>query len=641
MNHGFVRVAAAVPAVKVADCKYNTEQIQSLLLQANNQGVEIVCFPELSITSYCCGDLFSQQLLLDEAEMQLINLMNFSRSMNIIAIVGMPVQYGGALLNCAVVMQKGKLLGIVPKTFLPNYKEFSEKRWFTSALDIPEGQVLICGQQVTVSANQLFRTPDCVFGIEICEDIWSPIPPSSKLALRGADIVFNLSADDDAVVKRRYLNNLLAIQSASCILGYVFSGSGFGESSQDVVFEGKGMIYESGNLLACEPEHTMEEILTIADMDVERLRIGRLTNTTFSSNTRLVKDEHFHLVDTANVMPPTFTLSRKFDPHPFAPTGEELKKRCDEIFAIQTEGLAKRVLHTNCETLVVGISGGIDSTLALLVCAKTFDKLHKSRRGIVGVTMPGFGTTDRTYTNAIRLMEQLGVTTREISINKACEQHFKDIGHNINDHNVIYENSQARERTQILMDAANQMNGLVVGTGDLSELALGWATYNGDHMSMYDVNASVPKTLIKHLIKWVANEFFDEHIRKTLDDIAETPISPELIPADEKGDIAQKTEDLVGPYELHDFFIYYTIRWGFRPSKIYLLAQIAFKGVYDDATIKKWITIFFQRFFAQQYKRSCLPDGPKVGSCSLSPRGDWHMPSDASAQAWLDECATL
>ncbi len=642
MNHGFVKVAAAVPEVKVADCKQNAEQIQALILQANNQEAEVVCFPELSITGYTCGDLFAQQLLLEEAEMQMINLLNFSRSMNIIIIVGLPVPMGGALLNCAVVMQKGRLLGIVPKTYLPNYKEFYEKRWFASANDVPEGMVLICGQQVLVSANQLFCTPSMTFGIELCEDLWAPIPPSSRLCLKGADVIFNLSADNDIVGKREYLEGLVKQQSARTIGGYVLCGCGFGESTQDVVFGGKVMIAENGTMLAKSPVHVMDEILTMTEIDVERLRTERRTNTTFATNGSLMRnDGGVHLVETARIIPRTLNLTRQFDKYPFVPTGKDLDERCQEIFSIQTEGLAKRVRHTGCETVVVGISGGLDSTLALLVCVKTYDRLGKSRRGIVGITMPGFGTTDRTYTNAIRLMQELGVTIREINIVDAARQHLRDLGHDEELHDVTYENAQARERTQILMDAANQMNGIVVGTGDLSELALGWATYNGDHMSMYGVNTSVPKTLIRHLVKWVAAGEEDESTRRTLQDIVDTPISPELIPADEKGEISQVTEDIVGPYELHDFFLYYTLRYGFRPSKIYLLARRAFNDMYPDAIIKKWLTTFFRRFFSQQFKRSCLPDGPKVGSCSLSPRGDWRMPSDACSQSWLAECDKL
>ena len=641
MNHGFVKVAAAVPAVRVADCKFNIEQIEAQIIQANNQGVEIITFPELSITAYTCGDLFAQQLLLDEAEMALIGLMNFTRSMNIIIIVGMPVPFQGGLMNCAAVLQKGKILGLVPKTYLPNYKEFYEKRWFTSALDVAEGKVLICGQQVLLSPHQVFTTPSCTFGVEICEDLWAAIPPSSSLALHGAEIIFNLSADNDIVGKYTYLQNLLRQQSARCIAGYVYSGCGFGESTQDIVFSGKAFIYENGRLLEEAERHKTSEQTIISEIDVERLRIERRVNTTWGSNASLLREQPVHHVESAGIMPTEMQLTRKVNPHPFVPEGPTLDERCEEIFAIQTEGLAKRITHTGCETVVVGVSGGLDSTLALLVCARTFDLLGKSRRGIIGITMPGFGTTDRTYTNAIHLMQQLGITIREISIKEACLQHFKDLGHDPEKHDTTYENSQARERTQILMDAANQMNGLVVGTGDLSELALGWATYNGDHMSMYGVNASVPKTLVRHLVRWVATTIEDNTTRNTLLDIVDTPISPELIPADENGNIKQKTEDLVGPYELHDFFLYYVLRFGFRPNKIFLLALRAFDGKYTEEDIKKWLTVFYRRFFAQQFKRSCLPDGPKVGSCSLSPRGDWRMPSDASAELWLAECNSL
>ena len=662
MNHGFVKVASAIPSVKVADCQYNVEQIESLVIQAEGKGIEIICLPELSLTAYSCGDLFGQQLLLDEAEMALIHLMNVTRSLNIISIIGLPVPYRGALLNCAAVVQRGKILGLVPKTFLPNYKEFYEKRWFQSGADVPEGTVLICGQQVKVSTNLLFNTPSCVFGVELCEDLWAPVPPSSMLTLQGADIIFNLSADSDAVGKYYYLQSLLAQQSARTICGYVYSSCGFGESTQDVVFSGKGLIYENGTLLAETKRHQFTPQMLEAEIDVERLRAERRMNTTFSAcaaQYSVVKHrstaegkvnvppfsqaqaEQWSMVDTERVPARPFSLTRVIDPHPFVPSGKRLDERCQEIFDIQTEGLAKRIQHTGAQTVVLGISGGLDSTLALLVCVSAFDKLGLNRRGIVGITMPGFGTTDRTYTNAVNLMKLLGITIREISIKEACLQHFADLGHDINEHDVTYENSQARERTQILMDAANQMNGFVVGTGDLSELALGWATYNGDHMSMYGVNASVPKTLVKHLVSWVAERTKDESTHQTLIDIVDTPISPELIPGDEMGNITQRTEDLVGPYELHDFFLYYLLRWGFRPAKIYLLARQAFGQAYDDATIRKWLRIFCRRFFAQQYKRSCLPDGPKVGSCSLSPRGDWRMPSDASSSLWLRECDEL
>lgn len=641
MNYGFVKVASAVPSVKVADCRYNILQIESLIAQAEGKGIEVICFPELSITAYTCGDLFSQQLLLDEAEMALISLLDFTRSLNIISIVGFPLPYRGTLLNCAAVIQKGKILGLVPKTYLPNYKEFYEQRWFSSGTTFPDSSVKICGQQVPLGNNLIFQSSNFSFGVEICEDVWAPIPPSSIAALRGAEIIFNLSADNEGIGKHQYLKSLLAQQSARCLSGYVFSGCGFGESSQDLVFAGKAFIYENGSLL-CEGERfSLKEQLITSEIDVERLRMERQVNTTFAANMNQCDLSQVRYIDTELIVPKEFKLSRTFDPSPFVPKGEALNERCKEIFAIQTQGLAKRLVHTHAQNVIVGISGGLDSTLALLVCVKTFDLLGLSRKNIIGITMPGFGTTGRTYNNAINLMKELGITIREISIKEACLQHFKDLDIDPNVHDVTYENSQARERTQILMDAANQSNGLVIGTGDLSELALGWATYNGDHMSMYGVNASIPKTLVRHLVHWVATQEMDDTCRETLLDIIDTPISPELIPADENGEILQKTEDLVGPYELHDFFLYYTLRFGFRPAKIYMIAQEAFKDSYTDEVIKKWLTIFFRRFFAQQFKRSCLPDGPKVGSCSLSPRGDWRMPSDASSASWLEECAAL
>lgn len=615
--------------------------MESLIAQAEGKGVEIICFPELSVTAYTCGDLFSQQLLLDEAEMALISLLDFTRSLDIISIIGLPVVCNGTLLNCAAVIQHGKLLGLIPKTFLPNYKEFYEQRWFTSADVVTDTNVLICGQQVPLNKNIIFNTPSCKFGIEICEDVWAPIPPSSMLAVKGAEIIFNLSADNEGVGKSKYLKSLLSQQSARCLSGYVFAGAGFGESTQDIVFSGKGFIYENGILLAENKRFSLKEQLVISEIDVERLRSERRVNTTFSATIAHLKDFKSTQIDTELFVSKDIEISRVICPTPFVPSGQELDERCEEIFAIQTEGLAKRIVHTQAQTVVVGISGGLDSTLALLVCVKTFDRLGLPRKNIVGVTMPGFGTTDRTYTNAVNLMKGLGITRREISIKEACIQHFKDLGVDMDKHDVTYENGQARERTQILMDVANQMNGLVIGTGDLSELALGWATYNGDHMSMYGVNASIPKTLVKHLVSWVAATQAEPEVKETLEDIVATPISPELIPADENGNISQKTEDLVGPYELHDFFLYYTLRFGFRPSKIFFLAQKAFNGQYSDETIKKWITTFFKRFFAQQFKRSCLPDGPKVGSCSLSPRGDWRMPSDAASTAWIEECNKL
>ena len=641
MNYGFVKVAAAVPRVKVADCKFNSERLEGLITIAEGKGVQILTFPEMCITGYTCGDLFAQQLLLEQAEMALIQILNSTRQLDIISILGMPVVVNSTVINAAVVIQKGKILGVVPKTYLPNYKEFYEQRWFTSALQVSENSVRLCGQIVPMGNNLLFETAETTFGIEICEDLWATVPPSSSLALQGAEIIFNLSADDEGIGKHNYLCSLISQQSARCISGYVFSSSGFGESTTDVVFAGNGLIYENGYLLARSERFCLEEQLIINEIDVECIRAERRVNTTFAANKANCPGKEAIRISTEFVNSKDLNLTRTFNPHPFVPQGSELNSRCEEIFSIQIAGLAQRLLHTGAKTAVIGISGGLDSTLALLVCVKTFDKLGLSRKDILGITMPGFGTTDRTYHNAIDLMNSLGVSIREISIREACIQHFKDIGHDLNIHDVTYENSQARERTQILMDIANQTWGMVIGTGDLSELALGWATYNGDHMSMYGVNAGIPKTLVKHLVQWVAENGMDEASKATLLDIVDTPISPELIPADENGEIKQKTEDLVGPYELHDFFLYYFLRFGFRPSKIYYLANIAFKGNYDEETIKKWLAIFFRRFFNQQFKRSCLPDGPKVGSISISPRGDWRMPSDANSAMWLKEIEGL
>ena len=643
MKYGYVKVAAAIPAVKVADCVFNAGQTEKQVLEAEEKGVQIIVFPELNLTAYSCGDLFGQRLLLEQAEMALMQVMNNTRQLDIISIVGMPVLLNSSLLNCAVVFQKGKILGVVPKSYLPNYKEFYEQRWFVSADAYPNTMtVRLCGQVVPCSSRLLFDTPDVCFGIEICEDVWAPVPPSSYLALQGAEVIFNLSADTENISKHQYLCSLLAQQSARCLSGYVFSSCGFGESTTDVVFAGNALIYENGSLLAKNDRFSFDEQLVISEIDVDRLRTERQMNTTFGASVRNHYSAVFQHIQTEFVSSKEGEFTRTVEPHPFVPAGGKLlDERCEEIFSIQVAGLAKRLVHTSSKIVVVGISGGLDSTLALLVCVKTFDKLGLSREGIVGITMPGFGTTDRTYNNALDLMRSLGVTIKEISIKKACIQHFQDIGHDMSVHDVTYENGQARERTQILMDYANKVGGLVIGTGDLSELALGWATYNGDHMSMYGVNASIPKTLVRYLVNWVALTGVDDDSKATLLDIIDTPISPELIPADEQGNIKQKTEDLVGPYELHDFFLYHFLRFGSRPAKIFFLAQKAFDGVYDDETIKKWLKNFCRRFFIQQFKRSCLPDGPKVGSVSLSPRGDWRMPSDASAALWIKECEEL
>ncbi len=642
MQNGFITVAAAIPQVKVADCIYNTQQIESMIAQAEGKGVEVIVFPELSITGYTCQDLFRQHALLEQSETAVMMLLDFTRKLDVIAIVGLPVIVGDLLLNCAAVIQKGDLLALIPKTYLPNYSEFYEKRWFASSQDLHPTEIRFAGTRITVTREpQLIRTCDgAILGIEICEDVWAPAPPSNRLALAGADLIFNLSASDELIGKHDYLKSLLAQQSARTITGYIYSGSGFGESTQDVVYGGNAMIYENGRLIAEAERFSMNEQLIISQIDIERLRAERRTNSTYVNAQR---GNVASILDAHSITPRDFVLLREIDPHPFIPQSKEMKNSCDEILNIQVSGLAKRMLHTNSKNVVIGISGGLDSTLALLVCVKTFDKLGLSRKGIIGVTMPGFGTTDRTYHNAIALMESLGVTIKEINIAKSVMQHFEDIGHDPKVHDVTYENAQARERTQILMDLTNKIGGFVVGTGDLSELALGWATYNGDHMSMYGVNASVPKTLIQYLVRYVAEEMEgdDKKGAEVLLDVLDTPISPELTPADEKGNIKQKTEDLVGPYELHDFFLYYFLRFGFSPRKIFLLAQHAFEGKYDDETIKKWLTTFIRRFFSQQFKRSCLPDGPKVGSVSLSPRGDWRMPSDAMSTLWMEECKNL
>ena len=645
MKYGFVNVAAAVPVVKVADVDYNVQQVEGLIAQAEGRKVEVIVFPELCITGYSCQDLFKEQLLLDRAEQGIMMLLDFTRKLDVISIIGAPVIINGLLYNCAVVLQGGTILGIVPKTYLPNYAEFYEKRWFASAQDLNPTDIYFAGSSIHVSAEpQVFVTSDGMkFGVEICEDVWAPIPPSNNLAVAGADIIFNLSASNELIGKHHYLKSLLAQQSARTMSGYVYASSGFGESTQDVVYGGNAMIFENGKLLVEGSRFSFQPQIQMTQIDVEKLRVERRQNTTFINAQRGAQSRE---IQARLISPQDFVLLRDIDPHPFIPKEENMQASCEEILNIQVAGLAKRLYHINGTKAVIGISGGLDSTLALLVTVKAFDKLDLDRKGIIGITMPGFGTTDRTHNNAVKLMETLGVTIREINIAKAVTQHFEDIGQNPNIHDVTYENSQARERTHILMDVANKENAIVVGTGDLSELALGWATYNGDHMSMYGVNAGVPKTLIRYLVSYVAGEMATD----TLLDIIDTPISPELIPADEQGNIKQKTEDLVGPYELHDFFIYYFLRYGFSPKKIFFLAQRAFctpspakdkVEFYDEETVKKWLKTFCRRFFTQQFKRSCLPDGPKVGSVSLSPRGDWRMPSDASYALWMKECEEL
>ena len=637
-RYGYIKVAAAVPAVKVADCDFNAGRIVEMMRRAADRGVRVVAFPELSVTAYTCGDLFLQSQLLDAAAAAIERIAEASRTIPVAAIVGAPLRYGTAIYNCAVAVAGGRCLGVVPKSYVPNYAEFYEARWFASGRGIEGRQIRLGGCDVPFGTDAAFTVDGVVCGMEICEDLWVPVPPSSHLATAGAEVIFNLSASPEVIGKHDYQTSLIRQQSARTTSAYVYVSSGFGESSTDLVFAGNGMVAENGTMMAECDRFSTEERMAVADIDAEFLRSERLRRNTYTGTSATV----LRTADAALPEPAACPFDRKVNPMPFVPRDrDDRHSRCEEIFAIQSLGLAQRLAHTHCRYAVVGISGGLDSALALLVTVRAFDRLGLDRKGIIGVTMPGFGTTGRTYRNAVTLVGESGATLREISIADACRQHFNDIGLPQEDRSVTYENAQARERTQILMDVANMYGGMVVGTGDLSELALGWATYNGDHMSMYGVNGSVPKTLVRHMVEWAAAVEPNEALRHTLEDVAATPVSPELLPADESGNIAQKTEDIVGPYELHDFFLYNFVRQGFGPAKILFLAMHAFEGRYDRATVIKWLRIFFRRFFAQQFKRSALPDGPKVGSVSLSPRGDWRMPSDASAAEWLRECDAL
>ena len=639
MNDGFIKCACAVPHVSVADVDSNVKEMKDLMKQAVKEGAGIVAFPELSITGYTCGDLFGQSALLEKAFSGLLQLVSESAGYDAIFFAGLPFAVSNHLYNCAAVFSKGEILGLVPKTYIPDYHEFYEVRQFFPAKD----KEVFDGIDVKISedvycpfgTNLIFSSESMKglkIGVEICEDLWVPEPPSTSAALNGADIIVNLSASNEIIGKREYRRSLVLSQSARTISGYVYSCAGPSESTTDTVFAGHSMIAENGTMLS-ESEPFFEG-LTFADIDVERLLSERRRMNTFTGT--IIPD--FNEIEFTTPFPDS-ELQRTFPPHPFVPSDEnELSSRCREIFAIQTLGLAKRLQAAYAKKAVIGISGGLDSTLALLVTVKAFDRLKLERKNIVTVTMPGFGTTDRTYENAITLMKHLGTDIREISIVPAMKQHFSDIGLSEDDRSVTYENSQARERTQILMDIANKENGIVIGTGDLSELALGWATYNGDHMSMYGVNASVPKTLVRYLVRYeaVSRNKDDSKLSEALCDILDTPVSPELLPPKD-GEIQQKTEDIVGPYELHDFFLYYMMRFGFSPKKIMRMAEIAFSGSYEKEEILKWEKVFYKRFFSQQFKRSALPDGPKVGSVSLSPRGDWRMPSDAVASLWISE----
>lgn len=691
MEFGFIRVAAATPRVKVADVDANVEEICRMAEIAENEQVSILAFPELSVTGYSCGDLFAQELLVSRAEEGVKRLKTVSRGKSLTLVVGVPVRVRGSLYNCAAVIQNGSLKGIVPKIYLPTYNEFYESRWFSSGCDFLSdtlsaygriednakdcsspaagAEISYAGHKVNVYPNMLFNVGRATFAIEICEDLWTPIPPSSHHALAGAQIIVNLSASNEVLMKHQYRKQLISQQSARTISAYVYSSCGYGESTQDVVYAGSSLIYENGSLMAENKRFSLEAGIIFADIDIDKLSVLRQKESTFHS---VAPDgtgdgldaRRYFAVASGDGAATDFEkcLRRHIDPHPFVPgNAAERDERCREITDIQVIGLATRLAHIHSQTAVIGISGGLDSTLALIVTVLAFDKLGWDRKRIIGITMPGLGTTTRTHSNASDLMAALGVTSLEIPIGKAVAQHFSDIGQNPEVQDVTYENSQARERTQILMDVANKENGIVVGTGDLSELALGWATYNGDHMSMYAVNASIPKTLVRYLVGWAAENHFESacggvgnrgtlpgtsredmadrkrSVREILMDIIDTPVSPELKPADSEGNITQKTEDLVGPYELHDFFLYHIFRFGARPSKVYFLARKAFEGVYDDATILKWLNTFIRRFFAQQFKRSCLPDCPKVGSVSLSPRGDWRMPSDAWRTIFLND----
>ena len=633
MKDGFVRIAAATPALRVADCAYNAEQTISLARRAADEGAAVVVFPELGLTGYTCGDLFLSQTLLEGAENALDHILEETAALNAVLLVGLPVRCGAALYNCAAVMTGGKLLGLIPKTYLPNYAEFYEARHFSSGKDIDE-EIVLAGQTVRLCARQIFccrHLSDFMFGAEICEDLWVPSAPSENLAAAGATLICNLSASDELIGKMQYRRQLVCGQSGRLICAYVYADAGQGESSQDMVFAGHNLIAENGSLLA--ESRRFETGLTFADADLSRLAAERRRTTTYPKSGCAARVP-FDLV------PHELALRRTFSPTPFVPQSREnLAERCEEILALQAEGLCTRLRHTHCQCAVVGLSGGLDSTLALIVMVHAFDRLGLDRKGILAVTMPCFGTTKRTKSNAVKLAEAYGVTLRQVDITASVTQHFADIGQDMDVHDVTYENGQARERTQVLMDLANKCGGLVVGTGDLSELALGWATYNGDHMSMYAVNCSIPKTLVRHLTAYEAGRSEGE-LRDVLLDILATPVSPELLPPKD-GDIAQRTEDIVGPYELHDFFLYYLLRFGFAPRKIYRLCRLAMDGRYDDTTIKKWLLVFLRRFFAQQFKRSCLPDGPKVGTVTLSPRGDWRMPSDAVSALWLHEAEQL
>lgn len=632
-EYGYVKVGASTLELKVSDTIYNVQMMKKQIDEAVNKNIQIISFPELSITGYTCGDLFNQDILIDKAYEGLKDLVDYSKDKMIVIIVGSPIKCENKLYNCAVVINNGKILGIVPKTYIPNYNEFYEMRWFKSSNDLKIKEINLFNEFVPIGVDLIFTSKlddELKFGVEICEDVWSLYPKSNDYASSGASIIFNLSASNETIGKYDFRKELIKMQSVKTISGYVYSSSGINESSTDLLFSGSSLIYENGKLLSENNRFDFNSNLIYSDIDIKRLVNDRRKNTSFISNT---DKEYRNICFTTSK---NNFISRKYSKYPFVPSNEEKREeRCKEIINIQSSALAKRLKHTNIKKCVIGVSGGLDSTLAFLVIKKAFEKLKIDNKNIIAVTMPGFGTTNRTYENALDLIKINNATLKEIDIKKACLVHYSDIDQDINNHDITYENAQARERTKILMDIANKENALVIGTGDLSELALGWCTYNGDHMSMYSVNSSIPKTLVKYLVKYIADT--DRKNKKVLYDILSTPISPELLPADEKGNIKQITEDKIGPYILHDFYLYHFFRYGASPKKIYMLAVNTFENEYSKEEILKWLKVFIKRFFTQQFKRSCMPDGVKVGSISLSPRGDLRMPSDASYNIWIKE----
>ena len=634
-EQGFVRVGAVVPKLKVADTEFNCNEIIKQIEVASNNKIQIIVFPELCVTGYTCQDLFEQDTLLEEAEKALNKILDYTNNLDIICIIGMPIKAENQLFNTAVVIQKGKILGIVPKTFIPNYGEFYEKRWFASSKNANKKEIEILDQKVPFGIDLLFKDKEnneICFGIEICEDIWAVEPPSNKLALLGANIIFNLSASNEVIGKKEYRRDLVKMQSAKTISGYVYCSSGVNESTADLVFSGESMIFENGSCLINNQRFNFESNMIFTEIDTKRLANDRRKNISFMGNPVDLEYREIKINIPDNIE----NLTREYSKTPFVPEDKKkISEICEEILNIQSYGLAKRLLHTNINKTIIGISGGLDSALAFLVIIKAYEVLNLPKENIIAITMPGFGTTSRTHKNSIKLINEYGATFREINITKSSLQHFEDIGHDKKMKDITYENAQARERTKILMDIANEENGIVVGTGDLSELALGWCTYNGDHMSMYALNTSIPKTLVEYIIKWVADNSKEEY-KNIINDILDTPISPELLPPDENGNIEQKTEEQVGPYILHDFFLYHFLRYGAEPKKIYILACKTFKNDFKKEDIKHWLQVFIKRFFTQQFKRNCMPDGPKVGTVSLSPRGDLRMPSDASYNIWLN-----